>query len=74
MTTHVSTAPRHTHQCSECGRPFYLCSERDCEMAPDTCTGCEMDRQDAFFDQVEMTTDGRQAINLLNRDFPIKES
>jgi len=53
MTTHVSTAPRHTHQCSECGRPFYLCSERDCEMAPDTCRACEMDRQDDYMDRLE---------------------
>ncbi len=54
MTTHVSTAPRHTHQCSECGRPFYLCSERDCDMAPDTCRACELDRQDDYMDRIEM--------------------
>jgi hypothetical protein len=53
MTTHVTTAPRHTHQCSECGRPFYLCSERDCTLAPDVCQGCEADRQDDYFDRLE---------------------
>ncbi len=77
MTTHVSTAPRHTHQCSECGRPFYLCSERDCEMAPDTCRACELDRQDDYMDRLEM---GGGSVTLNNGavtftgHFPNKES
>ncbi len=43
--------PRHVHACVECGRGFYLCSERDCDLAPDTCRACEMDRLDAYFSQ-----------------------
>jgi len=53
MTTHVTTRPRHMHRCAECQREFYLCSERDCTLAPEVCQGCEMDRQDAFFDKIE---------------------
>lgn len=47
----MSTKPRHMHACKECGRPFYLCSERDCALAPDACQGCEMDRMDAYLSQ-----------------------
>lgn len=39
----------HVHACLECGRPFYLCCERDCDLAPTVCQACEMDRQDAYF-------------------------
>lgn len=39
---------RHEHACKECGRVFYLCSDRDCAIAPEVCQGCEMDRMDAY--------------------------
>ncbi len=64
MTTHVTTAPRHTHQCSECGRPFYLCSERDCDLAPEVCRGCEMDRQDDFFDRLTANSVGTDSATV----------
>jgi hypothetical protein len=43
--------PQHLHACADCGRPFYLCSERDCAVAPEICQGCELDRLDAYFTQ-----------------------
>ncbi len=43
----------HAHACTECGRTFYLCSERDCALAPAVCLGCELDRQDAYFSQLD---------------------
>lgn len=49
------THGRHTHLCQECGREFYLCSERDCDLAPAVCRGCEMDRQDAYVTSLEPT-------------------
>lgn len=46
----------HTHNCDECKRVFYLCSERDCDLAPAVCRGCEMDRQDAYMNSLEPKT------------------
>ena len=45
----------HTHRCTECGRAFYVCSERDCAMAPTVCQGCELDRMDAYLTSQELT-------------------
>jgi hypothetical protein len=42
---------QHLHACVECGRPFYLCCERDCALAPEVCQACEMDRMDAAMSQ-----------------------
>lgn len=53
MTTLTIHPPRHLHSCTECGRGFYVCSERDCSLAPEVCQGCEMDRQDAYFSTLE---------------------
>jgi hypothetical protein len=43
---------RHIHKCHECGRGFYLCSARDCDVAPEVCRGCELDRQDAYLNSL----------------------
>lgn len=45
---------QHVHACTECQRPFFICCERDCDLAPDVCPACEMDRQDAYFSQPEL--------------------
>ena len=42
---------QHLHACQECGRPFYLCSARDCGIAPEVCQACEMDRMDHYLNQ-----------------------
>ncbi len=45
----------HVHRCNDCGRGFYLCTERDCDLAPAVCRACEMDRQDAYLSTLEQT-------------------
>jgi hypothetical protein len=42
---------QHLHACVECGRGFYVCTQRDCALAPEVCQGCEMDRMDAYLSQ-----------------------
>lgn len=42
---------QHLHSCADCGRPFYVCTERDCDIAPAVCQGCELDRLDAHMTQ-----------------------
>lgn len=51
----IRRAKRHLHACGECGRPFYLCSDRDCTLEPKVCQACEMDRQDGYLSQLETT-------------------
>ena len=54
---------QHVHQCAECGRDFYLCSQRDCCVAPEVCRGCELDRQDHWMNTQEANrADHRESI------------
>lgn len=43
---------QHAHSCLECERVFFICTERDCDLAPEVCPGCEQDRMDAYFSQL----------------------
>lgn len=44
---------RHIHSCIECGREFFICSRRDCDLAPQVCAGCEQDRMDDYLNVQE---------------------
>lgn len=47
---------RHLHACVECGREFFICSQRDCDLAPEVCAGCEQDRMDDYFNELYLST------------------
>lgn len=43
----------HMHCCVGCGRQFYICTPKDCAVAPTVCLGCEMDERDKRMTRLE---------------------
>lgn len=71
MKTHPIYFMQHAHACTECGRVFYLCSDRDCDLAPQVCQGCEMDRQDAYLNTLEFNSTQQEPAHGHQQSVPV---